>query len=822
MADDQYLEPQQEALQGRFDMYAHWVRRIEGELGGWGAFTRGFDRFGLNPQVDATGKHGLVYREWAPGAHAVSLVGDFNDWNPHANACSRDAFGCWSVFIADPSPGQRAIRHLSHIKTALIPASLHEAVVTPGMVDTLPSERYSPDAFVHRIPAWARYATLDEAASAYCAVHWEPPQAYAWRHPRPLLQAVQAAPAADIARCLHVGAPLRSAVAPLPLPQPLTAGAKDDTAQPITLPQNIVNALHERDSGPVARVSAEYFSAGWGGSGSSRQTTPPSATAAGAAAAAAAGVEGSVAGATLPCDALQSGLRVIECHVGMSVAEERVGTYAEFAREVLPRVKAGGYNAIQLMGVMEHAYYASFGYHVTSFHAVASRSGTPDDFKALVDAAHGLGLVVIVDCVHSHASKNVEDGLNQFDGTGHQYFHEGGRGQHDQWDSRLFNYSHPEVMRFLLSNLRWFVQEYRVDGFRFDGVTSMMYKHHGIGTGFSGGYHEYFGEGADMEAQVYLMLANRMLKSLVDEEGGALPVISMAEDVSGMPGLCRPVWEGGLGFDYRLAMAVPDMWIKMLKEQRDEEWDMGHIAHTLLNRRWRERTIAYAESHDQALVGDKTLAMWLFDAEMYHGMSRLQPASPAVHRGMALHKMIRLITLALAGEAYLAFEGNTFGHPEWLDFPREGNGWSYKHCRRQWGLVDDPLLRYAQLENWDRAMQQLQCERPWLYEGAASFVSLKHQGDKLLVAERGEAERATVFVFNWHPDKSFTDYPVPVPAAGEWRCVLSSDASDFGGLQRVDCSVPHHSMGAALHGRADSIKVYSPSRSVQVYRLLQS
>ncbi len=791
-------------------MYATWLRRIEGELGGWDAFTSGFQRFGLNASRDASGASGLLYREWAPGARAVSLIGDFNSWDPHAHACTCDAFGCWSVFIPDVPSGERAVPHLSHIKTALVPASVLEAPETPGVAHLPPSQRYAPSAFVHRIPTWSRYARLDEAASAYCALHWEPQEQYVWKHDRPLLKAVQEASPERVSRCLHLGAPSQPGLAPLTLPQPVHPATAQST-NVVQIPPNVQNALDKRESGDVARASAEYFTSSWPSQvqgGMASKTT----------AAAGGGAAGGPTQGGQPCDALDAGLRVIECHVGMSVEEERVGTYAEFARDVLPRVKAGGYNAIQLMGVMEHAYYASFGYHVTSFHAVASRSGTPDDFKALVDTAHGLGLVVIVDCVHSHASKNVEDGLNQFDGTGHQYFHEGGRGQHDQWDSRLFNYSHPEVLRFLLSNLRWFVQEYRVDGFRFDGVTSMMYKHHGIGTGFSGGYHEYFGSSADMEAQVYLMLANRLLKSFTDEQGGALPIVSMAEDVSGMPGLCRPVWEGGLGFDYRLAMAVPDMWIKLLKEVPDEQWEMGHIAHTLLNRRWRERTIAYAESHDQALVGDKTLAMWLFDAEVYHGMSRLQQASPQVTRGMALHKMIRLVTLALAGEAYLAFEGNTFGHPEWLDFPREGNGWSYKHCRRQWSLVDDPLLRYSQLENWDRAMQQLQCQHPWLHEGAASFVSLKHEGDKVLVAERGEAEHATVFVFNWHPDKSFTDYPVPVPSAGEWRCVLSSDDGDFGGLQRVDTSVSHPSLGQALHGRADSIKVYSPARSVLVYR----
>lgn len=114
-------------------------------------------------------------------------------------------------------------------------------------------------------------------------------------------------------------------------------------------------------------------------------------------------------------------------------------------------------------------------------------------------------------------------------------------------------------------------------------------------------------------------------------------------DVSGMPTLCRSVDEGGVGFDYRLAMSVPDMWIKLLKHSRDEEWVMSDIVHTLTNRRWQEKTIAYCESHDQALVGDKTIAFWLMDKEMYDFMSDLSPRTAIIDRGLALHKMIRLV-----------------------------------------------------------------------------------------------------------------------------------------------------------------------------------
>ncbi|XP_047740965.1 1,4-alpha-glucan-branching enzyme-like [Hyalella azteca] len=408
---------------------------------------------------------------------------------------------------------------------------------------------------------------------------------------------------------------------------------------------------------------------------------------------------------------------------------DRVGTYQEFRDNVLPRIVKAGYNTVQIMAVMEHAYYASFGYQVTSFFAASSRYGTPEDLKSLIDTAHGLGLTVLLDVVHSHASKNSLDGLNMFDGSDSCYFHAGGRGNHDLWDSRLFNYSNWEVLRFLLSNLRWYMDEYRFDGFRFDGVTSMLYHSHGIGEGFSGDYREYFGLNVDTEALCYLMLANYMLHEFYPN------VITISEDVSGMPALCRPVAEGGGGFDYRLGMAIPDQWIKMLKESTDEQWDMNKIVHTLENRRYKEKTIAYAESHDQALVGDKTIAFWLMDKEMYTSMSTISPPSLIVDRGIALHKMIRLITHVLGGEGYLNFMGQ-------------------------------------------RPYYIILC---WLSADPA-YTSTKHEGDKVIVCERADV----VFVFNFHWDKSFADYKIGVHYPGQYRIVLDTDLPEYGGQGRLD------------------------------------
>lgn len=496
-------------------------------------------------------------------------------------------------------------------------------------------------------------------------------------------------------------------------------------------------------------------------------------------------------------------VKVYEAHVGISSPDGRVGTYKEFTQNILPRIHKLGYNTIQLMAIMEHAYYASFGYQVTSFFAASSRYGPPEDLKELIDTAHGLGITVLLDMVHSHASKNVLDGINDFDGTEYQYFHAGGKGEHSLWDSRLFNYGKHEVLRFLLSNLRFYIDEYHFDGFRFDGVTSMLYHHHGIGTGFSGDYHEYFGPSVDEEAVVYLILANTMLRLLNPD------IITIAEDVSGMPTLCLPTELGGVGFDYRLGMAIPDMWIKLLKEKSDDDWDFGNICFTLTNRRHGEKTIAYAESHDQALVGDKTLAFWLMDKEMYTHMSVLSDPSAIIDRGIALHKMIRYITHALGGEGWLNFEGNEFGHPEWLDFPRAGNNSSFHYCRRQWGLVDDHLLKYKFLNAFDAAMEHLESKYKWLSSPQA-YISLKHEGDKVVVFERA----GLLFVFNFHHTNSYTDYRVGVEVPGTYRIVLDTDSEEFGGFKRVDAEKTRCvTEPMEWNNRKNFLQLYIPART---------
>ena len=497
-------------------------------------------------------------------------------------------------------------------------------------------------------------------------------------------------------------------------------------------------------------------------------------------------------------------LLIYECHVGMAQEKEGVGTYCEFIKTILPHIKKAGYNTIQLMAVAEHPYYGSFGYHVSNFFAPSSRFGTPEELKALVRKAHTMGLAVIMDLVHSHYVKNINEGLNELDGTDHLYSPAGKAGDHPYWDSKLFDYGKEQVRHFLLSNIKYWLTEFHFDGFRFDGVTSMIYYHHGY-TEFDS-REKYFSPEVNEEALCYLTLANRLIHDLYPH------AVTIAEDVSGMPGMCAAAEEGGVGFDYRLGMAVPDFWIKLLKEVPDEQWDIWQMWNMMTDRLPYVKTVAYCESHDQALVGDQTIAFRLMNKQMYTDMNRAAQ-NVVIDRGMALHKMIRLFTISLAGQAYLNFMGNEFGHPEWIDFPREGNGWSYAHARRLWSLAENGFLRYSYLGAFDRAMLKLVRKYDILGSGYA-YNHLMDTANQTLAFSHG----TTVFVVNWHPRNSIPDYAIPVPEPGRYRIVLTSDAPEFGGYGRIDPAVKAFSFSQTDSDGSTRpyIRIYNLCRSALV------
>lgn len=499
-------------------------------------------------------------------------------------------------------------------------------------------------------------------------------------------------------------------------------------------------------------------------------------------------------------------LLIYECHIGMAQQEEKVGTYNEFREKILPRVAKAGYNCIQVMAVQEHPYYGSFGYHVSNFFAASSRFGTPDELKELIDAAHALGIAVIMDIVHSHSVKNEVEGLANFAGDPNQYFYPGARREHPAWDSLCFDYGKNEVIHFLLSNCKYWLEEYSFDGFRFDGVTSMLYFSHGLGEAFVN-YADYYNGHQDDNAICYLTLANDLIHQV------KVNAITIAEDVSGMPGIAAKIEDGGYGFDYRMAMNIPDYWIRTIKDKIDEDWKPSSMFWEVTNRRKNEKTISYAESHDQALVGDKTIIFRLIDADMYWHMQK-GDANYVVNRGIALHKMIRLITASTMNGGYLNFMGNEFGHPEWIDFPREGNGWSCKYARRQWDLVDNKNLLYHAMADFDADMLKL-------LKGVKSFQTTPVQEiwhndeDQVLAFQRKDL----IFVFNFNPKKSFTDYGFLV-TPGKYMAVLNTDSPLYGGNGLTDDTVEHFTVADPLYAREKKewLKIYIPARTAVVLK----
>lgn len=494
-------------------------------------------------------------------------------------------------------------------------------------------------------------------------------------------------------------------------------------------------------------------------------------------------------------------LYIYETHIGMASEEGKVATYLEFAKDVLPKIKKMGYNTIQVMAVMEHPYYGSFGYQVSNFFAVSSWFGKPEDLKYLINKAHKLGIRVLLDVVHSHAVKNTAEGINMFDGTSWQFFHEGSKGDHPAWGTKCFNYGKDEVIHFLLSNLKFWMKEYHFDGFRFDGVTSMIYHDHGLGTDFNDD-HKYFSMNTHIEALTYLQFANELIHELNPD------AISIAEDMSGMPGMALPIEDGGIGFDYRLAMGIPDMWIRTIKEYKDEDWNIGNLWGSLCLRRPGEKTVAYVESHDQALVGDKTMIFRLADAAMYTDMSK-DSQNIVIDRAIALHKMIRLFTLAGGGEAYLNFMGNEFGHPEWIDFPREGNNWSYHYCRRQWSLQENQDLKYQWLGQFDKDMIML-TKRNHMFEQRMGDLRLLRNEDQIIVFYR----KGLLFAFNFNPVTSFTDVEIPVPANADYEMKLSSDDVQYGGQERI----AHGTYKAKEKEGEYMVELYLPARTAVVLK----
>ena len=659
MEIDPYLKPFEKDIQLRVSNYTSCKKKLLHNNQNLQSFANGDLFYGFHLVAD-----GWIYREWAPEADALYLIGDFNYWNSETHPLQKKENGNWEIFL----PGLQALKHMSFVKVRVV------------------AKNVSRD----RIPLYIKRTVQDPVTHDFVGQIWQPENDFKW---------------------------------------------------------------HDKE---------------------------------------------------FEID-IKTPLFIYEAHVGMAQEKDSMGTFVEFTEITLPRLKSAGYNTIQLMAIMQHPYYASFGYQVSNFFAVSSWFGTPDELKSLINTAHGMGITVLLDLVHSHSVKNIAEGINEFDGTDYQFFNTGSLGNHSAWGTKLFNYGKPEVLHFLLSNIKFWLEEYHFDGYRFDGVSSMLYHHHGLGVAFTD-YSKYFSMDTDIEAITYLQLANELIRQVKPS------AVTIAEDMSGMPGMCLPVSFGGLGFDYRLSMGVPDLWVKMLKELPDEKWSMNNLWYELTSRRPREKNIGYSESHDQALVGDKTIMFRLGDKEMYTHMSK-NDNNLVISRAVELHKLIRFITITLGGEGYLNFMGNEFGHPEWIDFPREGNNWSYHYARRQWSLMEDKELKYEYLSNFDREMLNLM--KTYNVLSASDLQNLwTDEKQKLLAFKKG----GLIFLFNFNHSDSFSEYELPTEEMGEFKIVFNSDEKIFGGQNRIARDYIYHTETLKHKENKTGIIIYSPSRTVLVLK----
>lgn len=660
---DPWLSSYREDLSLRMRNYYSKRRELVGDRSTLIDFANGEKYYGFHRT-----ENGWVYREWAPHADALYLVGDFNDWTPHSHPLERKENGDWEIQLE----GRDALAHEQRIKV---------------IVNYDNEDHYKIPLYCHRVVQEVHA----DGSIDWMGILWAPEEEYVWHD------------------------------------------------QNFRLKKNLSPLIYE-------------------------------------------------------------------AHVGIAQEEGRISSFRQFVEYTLPKIKEDGYNCIQLMAIMQHPYYGSFGYHVSNFFAVSSWFGTPDDFKYLVDKAHEMGLAVLMDLVHSHAVKNTMEGINQFDGTQEQFFYPGSRGIHPAWDSMCFHYGKNEVLHFLLSNLKYWIEEFHLDGFRFDGITSMLFWDHGLGTAFDN-YDKYFSMNTNTDAVTYLMLASELVHDLKKN------FIMIAEDMSGMPGLCLPIARAGIGFDYRLALGIPDLWIRTVKKD-DHDWNMHEIYYELTTRRPEEKKIAYAESHDQSLVGDKTLFFWLADQEIYWHMSK-DDENILIDRAIALHKMIRFITLTTGSDGYLNFIGNEFGHPEWIDFPREGNGWSYHYARRQWHLVQDENLKYSYLGKFDRDMLAFARNAELMSSRGLQYIRIYE--DRKIIVYRN---KKYIFVYNFHPTDSYESLQFPVHAAGKYRVVFSSDRTEYGGFSRIPEYITYETAPIDDIDWENGLTLYIPSRTVLVLKKL--
>ncbi|KAI8557559.1 hypothetical protein RHMOL_Rhmol04G0020000 [Rhododendron molle] len=737
----------------------------------------GFELLGMHRHV----QHRVDFMEWAPGARYCSVVGDFNGWSPTENSAreghfGHDDYGYWFIILEDKlrdgeEPDELFFQQYNYVddydkgdsgvtaeelfkkanddywepgedryvKSRFeIAAKLYEQIFGPNGPQTEEELEEIPDAET-RYKAWKEQHKDDPPSNL------------------PRYDVIDDGKEYDIYKIVNdpvSRAKFRAKKPPLPYWLETRKGRKAwlKKYMPAIPHGSKYRVYFNTSDGPLERVPAwapyvvpdadgnQAFAVHW--------EPPPEYT-----------YKWKHKHPEVP-----KSLRIYECHVGISGLEPKIASFNDFTEKVLPYVKEAGYNVIQLIGLVEHKDYFTIGYRVTNLYAVSSRYGTPDDFKRLVDEAHGLGLLVFLDIVHSYSAADEMVGLSLFDGSNDCFFHTGKRGHHKFWGTRMFKYGDVDVLHFLLSNLNWWVVEYHIDGLQFHSLASMIYTHNGFAS-LSGDMEEYCNQYVDKDALMYLILANEILHALHPK------IITIAEDATLYPGLCEPTSQGGLGFDYFVNLSASEMWSSLLGNVPDCDWNMSKIVSTLIgNKHSADKMLLYAENHNQSISGGCSFGEILLGEPREHASDR----KASILRGSSLHKMIRLISFTIGGHAYLNFMGNEFGHPK-------------------------------DMMNVDEKERIL----------SRGLPNIHHVNDTTMVISylRGPL----LFIFNFHPTTSYERYSVGVEEAGEYQVILNSDEKRYGGQALIEQDqYIRKTVSKRMDGLRNCLEVPLPNRSAQL------
>ncbi|MFM8535007.1 MAG: 1,4-alpha-glucan branching protein GlgB, partial [Acidimicrobiia bacterium] len=485
----------------------------------------------------------------------------------------------------------------------------------------------------------------------------------------------------------------------------------------------------------------------------------------------------------------QQPMSVYEVHLGswQRSPDGTLHTYRDMAERLVPYVKDMGFTHVELLPIMEHPYTGSWGYQVIGFFAPTSRFGTPEDFKFLVDAFHRAGIGVILDWVPGHFPKD-QHGLARFDGTALYEHADPRQGEHQDWGTLVFNYGRHEVRSFLLSNARFWLTEFHLDGLRVDAVASMLYLDYSREAGQW--IPNNYGGRENLDAIEFI----KQLNMLVEHDCPGTFVC--AEESTSWPGVTRPVHLGGLGFTYKWNMGWMHDMLDYTKENPiHRKWHHNKITFSMM--------YAYSEkfvlpfSHDEVVHGKRSM-LDKMPGDVWQKHANLR----ALYGYMFVHPGKKLM-----------FMGGEIG--QWREWHHD---WQL-----DWEVLGDP--RQAGLQRWVRDLNTVYQRESTLWtddfdpagfawidchDHEHSVIALIRRSGQQAIGPSGQQTGAgfTVAIVNFTPVPR-RGYRLGVPIDGDYEEILNSDAEVYGGSNMGNQgSVAADAMPA--HGHAFSLSLTVP------------